>query len=181
MFDRVQTELKKRIQGGYRSNPALNTTIFTSIIKCGNYGATFHRKSSKRTDGSIFRVWRCHTNDRKGKTYCAMKGTPEDKIKLAAAEVLGLDEFNEDVFIKCVSQITIPEQFAIIFHLKNGTEVTKHWVCTSKKDSWTPEARQSAASRLGAKNKERNWTPEQRKKLSDAMKARYAEKGDNPQ
>ena len=107
-----------------------------------------------------------------------MRDVPEDKLKNAATEILGLEEFCEETFAQHISHITIPERFVMVFHLLYGTEITKHWECTTKKEAWTPEARQAAAERRSATNKARIWTPEQRKKISDAAKARYAEKGD---
>jgi hypothetical protein len=63
-----------------------------------------------------------------------MKDIPEVKIKQAATEVLGLAEYDSDIFADSVKLITIPQDNVIIFHLNDGTEVEKEWHSTAKKD-----------------------------------------------
>lgn len=48
-----------------------------------------------------------------------------ENLKKACAEVLGLDESDDDVFLDKVDFINVPERYALEFHLKDGTVVTK--------------------------------------------------------
>jgi DNA invertase Pin-like site-specific DNA recombinase len=172
-FEAVQAEQARRRELGVFANWSITTSAFTCKIKCGKCGASFHRKGRKRADGKPRHYWRCATMDKKGNDKCHMKDIPEDKIRLAAAEVLGLDEFDEAAFAEEVTLITVPEDFKMVFHLADGTEVAKDWVPTAKKDCWTPEARQAAAERM--RGSQVRWTPEARKRMSEQLKARYAE------
>lgn len=171
-FQAVQDEQARRRELGVFANWSITTTALTSKIKCGKCGVSFHRKGRKAADGTSRKYWRCGTMDKKGNNKCHMKDIPEGKIKQAAAEVLGLDEFDEAVFAEEVTQITVPEDFTLVFHFVDGTTVTTSWVSTSKKDCWTPEARQAAAERM--RGNQGRWTPEARKKMSEMLKTRYA-------
>jgi DNA invertase Pin-like site-specific DNA recombinase len=172
-FQAVQDEQARRRELGVFANWSITTNALTSKIKCGKCGASFHRKGRNAADGTSRKYWRCSTMDKKGNNKCHMKDIPEGKIKQAATEVLGLDEFDEAVFVEEVTQITVPEDFTLMFHLVDGTMVTITWVSTSKKDCWTPEARQAAAERM--RGNQGRWTPEARRKMSETLKARYAE------
>ena len=112
--------------------------------------------------------------DKKGSKKCHMKDIPEEKIKQAAAEVLGLEEFDEVIFTEEVSLVTVPEDFKLNFLLTDGLEVAKAWRNTAKVDCWTPE-RRAAWGEYQRKTKNGRWTPEARKKMSDELKARYTE------
>ena len=101
-----------------------------------------------------------------------MKDIPENKIHQTATEVLGLDEFEGTVFAEEITQITVPEDFTLVFHTTDGLEVTKIWESTSKKDCWTAEARQAAAERM----KKRVYSDEERKRRSEWMAAYWARK-----
>ena len=169
-FDAVQAEQARRRELGVFANWSITTSVLTSRIKCGKCGASFHRKGRKRADGSRRHNWRCGTMDKKGNGKCHMKDIPEDKIKQAAAEVLGLDEFDEAVFAEEVSLITVPEDFVIVFHLADCLEVAVPWENTAKKDCWTPEARQAAGERM----RKRVYSEAERKARSEWMKSYWA-------
>ena len=171
-FEAVQAEQARRRGLGVFANKAITTNAFTTKIKCGNCGASFHRKSRRRADGSISKYWRCGINDKKGKTHCHVQDIPEDKILQATAEVLGRDVFDDVAFGNEITHITIPERFTLVFHLADGTFVTKHWESTAKKDCWTQE-RRAAWGEYQRKTNTGRWTPEARKKMSDEVKARY--------
>ena len=171
-FEAVQAEQARRRELGVFANWSINTTVLTAKIKCGKCGASFHRKGRKKADGGRRHYWRCGTMDKKGSNKCHMKDIPEDKIMKTAVEVLGLDEFDGAVFAEEVSHIIVPEDFTIVFHLADGNEVVKVWETTSKKDCWTPEARQAAAERM----RKRTYSDEECKRRSDWMTAYWARK-----
>jgi hypothetical protein len=168
-FDAVQTEVVRRRELGVFANWSISTTVFTAKIKCEKCGASFHRKSRKRANGTTARHWRCGTIDKKRGAVHA-KDIPEDKIIQAATEVFGLEEFDEAVFAEVVYQITVPEDFAITFHLTDGTVVTKRWQPTAKKDSWTPEWRKAHGERM----RKRIYSEEECNRRSERMKAYWA-------
>ena len=65
----------------------------------------------------------------------------------AAAEVLGLEEFDEAVFSEVVEGITAAEGNTLIFRFTDGTEQTAVWADRSRSESWTPEMKAAAAER----------------------------------
>jgi DNA invertase Pin-like site-specific DNA recombinase len=169
-FQYVQDEMARRKELGAHANPHIPTSVLTSVIKCGNCGASFHR----RTENSKYKVWKCATKDAKGKSQCDMKLIPEPALKTACAEVLGLDEFNDDVFAERVERITAYDGNALVFLMRDGSEISKvwEWRSTARTDCWTPERRAEWSEQL----KKRVYTPEQRKARSERAKARWAKK-----
>jgi DNA invertase Pin-like site-specific DNA recombinase len=173
-FEAVQAEQARRRELGAHANPHIPTSVFTSVIKCGDCGASFH----SRTENSKYKVWKCATKDAKGKSQCDMKLIPEPALKATCAEVLGLDEFEDDIFAERVEVITAYENNTLIFRLRDGSEITKvwEWRSTARTDCWTPERRAEWSEQLKARDKGGRWSPEARKKASDLLKTRYAEK-----
>ena len=70
-------------------------------------------------------------------------------------EVLGLTEFDEEIFLNKVDKIVVPEHHVMVFHLKNGEEITRRWVSTARKDWWTPERRKE----WGERHKKKSTNP----------------------
>ena len=168
MFEAVQAERLRRRELGVFANKSITTSVFTSKIKCGICGASFHRKSRKRANGAVWKYWRCATQDKN--SQCGMKDIPEDKIMQAVSEIFG--EFDEDRFAENVTLITVPKNFVLVFHLADGTQINKTWGGTSRTDCWTSEARQAASERM----KNRADSAEECKARSDRMKALWAER-----
>lgn len=96
----VQEERKRRRELGVFANWSINTSCFTSKIKCGNCGVSYRRsgKRQRKDKNEVYYVWVCQTYDRKGKAACPSKTIPEIKLKAVCAEILGLKEFDETVF-----------------------------------------------------------------------------------
>ena len=144
-FDYVQREMARRRELGPLANKALNTSCFTGKIKCGICGKSFvHRIRNGRCG---LEIWACQSHAVRNCT-CSMKGAiPAKVLNKECATVLGLQEFNETVFLEQVDKILVPEHHTMIFYLKDGRIVTRHWVSTAKKDCWTDEY----------KDRQRDW------------------------
>ena len=145
-FDFVQAEMARRRELGAFANKALNVTCFTSKIKCEGCGRSFVRntrsnraKTSELGDKIV--TWVCTATKRKGGKCLTTKDIPERILKRLCAEVLGLEEFDEAVFLEKIERIVVPNKDTMVFHLNDGTVVSKLWVNTAKRDSWTPERR----------------------------------------
>jgi DNA invertase Pin-like site-specific DNA recombinase len=138
-FDYVQAEMARKRELGAIGNPHIPTCVWTSKIKCGKCGANFRRRTEKRK----YKVWKCATKASKGKSVCDMELIPEPALKVACSEILGLKEFDEDIFTERVKLITAYEGNVLVFKMSDGTEVTKTWEyhSTARKDCWTPERR----------------------------------------
>jgi DNA invertase Pin-like site-specific DNA recombinase len=170
IFEAVQAEQARRRELGAHANPHIPTSVLTSVVKCANCGASFHRKTENRK----FKIWKCATKDAKGKGQCDMKLIPEPALKAACAEVLGLDEFDDDTFAERVERITVYDDNTLVFLLRDGTELSKvwEWKSTARTDWWTTEARQAHSEQL----KKRVYTPEQCQARRERMKAYWAKR-----
>jgi len=107
---------------------------FTSKILCGNCGRNYKRKTTKGKHS-----WHCSTFLERGKAYCQAKQIPENILLAATAEVLGLMEFDEDIFADKISQIRVPTFNTLIYVFHDGRGVTKTWQNRSRRESWTDE------------------------------------------
>ena len=169
-FQYVQDEMARRKQLGALANPHIPTSALTSKVKCGKCGKSFRR----RTENSKYKIWKCATKDDKGTAACDIKLIPEPALKAACAEVLGIEEFDDDIFTERVERITAYDDNVLVFLLRDGTEITKvwEWRSTARKDWWTAEARKAHSERL----KKRVYTPEQCNARSEWMKAYWAKR-----
>ena len=144
-FDYVQQEMARRKELGALANKSLNTTCFTGKIKCGICGRSYMH--NLRTDRGFEEFWDCGSHKLKGRN-CGAKGSiPQAVLVKKCAEVLGLDGFDEQAFLDQVEKIVVPEYHVMVFCMKNGQKLIRHWVSTAKKDCWTEEY----------KNRQRAW------------------------
>lgn len=144
-FDYVQQEMARRKGLGPFANKSLNTTCFTGKIKCGICGRSFMH--NLRKDRGFQEFWNCGSHKLAGRS-CGAKGSiPQAVLVKECAEVLGLDAFDEQAFLDQVEKIVVPEYHVMVFCMKNGQKLIRHWVSTAKKDCWTEEY----------KNRQRAW------------------------
>ncbi len=142
-FEKVQAEIARRRELGVFANWSINTTCFTSKIKCGNCGVSYRRSGRRQQKHSsqVYYIWTCQTKDRKGVSACSAKNIPEKILQKVCAQVLCLEEFDEDVFLDRIEKILIDGRDKLIFHFHDGKVIIQRWESTAKKDWWTPEAR----------------------------------------
>jgi DNA invertase Pin-like site-specific DNA recombinase len=148
-FQYVQDEMARRRELGALANKSLNITCFTGKIKCGNCGKSFMHNIRKNRaqftttytdEDGMYTTWVCGSRKQKQKGEpCMAKEIPDKILKACCAEVLGLDEFDDEVFAERVERIDVPDGGILVFHFYDGTEVTKEWKSTAKQDCWTDE------------------------------------------
>jgi hypothetical protein len=148
-FQYVQDEMARRRELGALANKSLNITCFTGKIKCGFCGKSFMHNTRKNRaqftttyteEDGMYTTWVCGSRKQKQKGEpCMAKEIPDKILKACCAEVLGLDEFDDEVFAERVERIDVPDGGILVFHFYDGTEVTKEWKSTAKQDCWTDE------------------------------------------
>ncbi|MBU3195025.1 recombinase family protein [Clostridium algidicarnis] len=147
-FDKVQAEVARRRELGVFANWSINTTCFTSKIKCGNCGVSYRRSGKRQSKSSnVYYIWTCQTKDRKGVSECISKNVPEKVLQKVCAEVLGLEEFDEDVFLGEVERIVVIGKDELIFHFYDGQIVNQKWKSTARNDCWSEERRREWGER----------------------------------
>ncbi|EKR9290965.1 recombinase family protein [Enterococcus faecalis] len=159
----VQEERERRKKLGAQANKAINTSCFTSKIKCGNCGMSFRRSGKKQPKGKpTYYIWTCRNKSEHGVKACNARNIPEKLLKKACAEVLGLDEFDEQVFLDKIEQVTALDGDILRFKFKNGKEADHQWTGNLRKDYWTPEVR-------------RAWSERNKRKESSIFNGRFTE------
>ena len=143
----VQEEFKRRRDLGVFGNKSLNLSCFTGKIKCGHCGQSFVRNTRRRRLKGVpveqcdkYTTYGCGTQKKKGRS-CPARDIPEETLKAKCAEVLGLDEFDEETFSAQVEKIIVPEHLVLEFYMTDGRVIRTEWVSTAKKDAWTAERR----------------------------------------
>ncbi len=132
MFRQVQDEMARRKKIGPRALPNINATCFTGMLKCANCGKSYHRcVTTKRNgpngqSGRCSHFWLCGGKQHKGVGFCSSKNIAEKPLIKTCCEVLGVSEFDEELFLERVQSIEVCTDGTLIFHMKDGTEVEKN-------------------------------------------------------
>ena len=143
VYQTVQAEKTRRRELGALANWSINTSCFTSKIKCGCCGKSYQRSNRKgrKDPNANYTIWICGTRRKSGNAHCRNKDIPETMLKQACATVLCLDEFDESVFSEQIERIEVPAPNEMLFYFKDGHTVPHHWESTLRKDCWTDERR----------------------------------------
>ena len=145
-FQAVQVRMKQQAVG--HPTEKGNSSVFTGKIQCSDCGKNYRRKT---TPYRI--VWCCSTFNSRGKKYCpTSKVIPEETLKLASAEVLGLRSFDESIFEENIDCIEAHPNNLLRFIFRNGDEVEYIWKDRSRSESWTAEMRKEAGQRTRERN-----------------------------
>lgn len=98
-YKKVQEERERRRELGALANWSIDTCCFTSKIRCGICGKSFvHIRSNRKNKD----CWTCISHKERGRT-CRSKGAiPQKVLVKECTEVLGLFEFDENVFLNQV-------------------------------------------------------------------------------
>lgn len=143
VYQAVQAEKARRRELGAFANWSINTSCFTSKIKCGCCGKSYQRSNRKgrKDPNANYTIWICGTRRKSGNAHCRNKDIPEAMLKQSCAAVLSLDEFDESIFSEQIERIEIPDPNEMLFYFKDGHTVPHHWESTLRKDCWTDERR----------------------------------------
>ena len=155
-YKAVQAERQRRRELGVFANWSINTSCFTSKIKCPICGKNYRRsgKRQRKDPNEVYYIWICRTKSDKGAKFCSAKSIPEKKLKAVCTEALGLEVFDEMVFTEKIQQIIVLGEDTLEFHFKDGTLQQRKWASTAKTDWWTEERRKEWGERH--KNKAQN-------------------------
>lgn len=151
-FERVQ-ELRKAMYESLSFRKKAQETAFTGMIRCAKCGNNYHSAFNHR------KIWQCSTYRTQGCSACNSKAIPDEILKRLCCEVLGLEEFDDDLFISRVTSLEAnndSEGNILTFHLTDGTETVKRWKHPSRRDSWTEEMKAGAAEKAKERAAKRN-------------------------
>lgn len=91
--------------------------------------------------------WCCGSRKKKGGRHEVGDSINHEKLKQACTEVLGLEEFDEDVFLEQVDVIYVPKRYVLEFHMADGRVITKDCANTGHKDCWTAAYRAKTSAK----------------------------------
>lgn len=138
-YQAVQAEMARRSAKHNKTAHGPVKYPFTSMIVCGTCGKGYRRKVTRTGP-----VWICSTFNIYGKAACPSKQISERVLEKAAAEVLGLDEFDADALHDKITAIRTEGNNTLVFLFKGGTQTVKRWADRSRAESWTPEMKAAA-------------------------------------
>lgn len=157
---------KKRREHPY----AKGTTELSGRIKCTACGCNFRRctQPASNPNKPKMHYWRCSAHG-KG---CITIGLREDVLKKQIAEVMGIPEYDADLFKNQIPVIYVKDKDLLEIHFKDGRVETTQYVPPEK--TFTPRSEESR-EHMRQLMKER-WTPEYKAQMSRKMKQIRSEK-----
>ncbi len=141
-FEAAQSIICERARRFDAKDVSGNRYPFSGKIHCGHCGKNFKRKTTR---GDVF--WNCAAYLSQGKSVCQAKQIPEDTLLSVTAAVLGVSEFDAELFHAKISEIIVPGANQLVYLFNDGHTVEKAWHDRSRRDSWTDEMRQAARER----------------------------------
>ena len=141
IFEKVQEEIARRAEKSNRDNR--RQYPFSGKIFCGICGVRYVRKIS-HSKSNPTPIWHCYTYDRLGKSECPSKRVPEEVLKEKVKEVLGLEEFDEEMLKKKITEIRVPANGQLEFLFFDGKSVKMQWENRPRRESWTDNMKEKA-------------------------------------
>lgn len=152
VFDYVQSEMARRRELGCFANKHLNLSCFSTKIKCGNCGKSYLRSAR---NGGQYALWQCGSKKGNGKVSCGAKDIPEVQLTRVCSEVLGLSEFQPDVFSERVKRVEVIGKDTMRFCFTDGGTKEVHWQTDGYTRCWTPERRAAHSAFMRTENAKR--------------------------
>lgn len=152
VFDYVQAEMARRRELGCFANKHLNLSCFSTKIKCGSCGKSYLRSAR---NGGQYVLWTCGSKKGNGKVSCGAKDIPEVQLRRVCSEVLGLSEFQPEVFTERVQRVEIIGKDMMRFCFTDGTTQDVHWQTDGYTRCWTQERRATHAAFMRTENAKR--------------------------
>lgn len=157
-YQAVQDEKARRRELGVFANWSINTSCFTSKLKCPFCGCSYmHSKRTK--NGNEQEFWNCGSKKKKKVgDGCPVGGTINHKNMVkTCCEVLGIEDFDEDLFLEKIDHIDVPKRYTLEFFFKDGTRVVKDCPNTGHQDCWTVEYRAAVSKKRMGKNHNKKY------------------------
>lgn len=119
-FEQVQKKLaRNKEMGRFPYNHTGRKYPFTMKVICGCYGRHYTRQLwNTSAIGKKRPTWVCTGKKAEKYRRCDSKNIPEVKLMEASAKVLGIPEFDEDIFFDKVESITVRGAHELLFCLK---------------------------------------------------------------
>ena len=137
-FNAVQAEIKRRAEKHYTPHRNKGKYPFSGLLVCAGCGKHYRRKNTATGP-----VWICPTFNSKGKAFCQSRQIPESALITSTEEVIG----SLDALGSKITAVRAENDNTLVFCLSDGTETVKRWQERSRRQSWTPEMKETARQR----------------------------------
>lgn len=121
----VQDKIREAREYNPTVHRIVKPSVFSGKITCGKCGYHYAKGLTKiaRADG-LQESWVCFGKIKHKKKFCDSLSLRGDRLRVAAAEALGLEEFDDRAFTEQVDQIFTTEGEKLEFHFYDGTVKT---------------------------------------------------------
>lgn len=140
IFSDTQDEIAARAAMQPHGDGIRREYPFTEKLICGGCGKGYRRRHN---NGKL--AWQCGTYMVRGKKHCAAKQIHEQILYDISASVLGVEEFDGELFKAQIQHITVFNDNRLVFRFYDGREEVRTWQDPSRRDSWTSEMKEQAA------------------------------------
>ncbi len=131
-FEKVQEEIERRRELGYRANRSLKFSCFTSKLICSSCGRTFRKRMAESTRRvTKYYRWKCSTKIEYTASSCNAPNVPDKVLYSLTSDVLEKENFTDEEFNAAVDHIEVSNPNTLTFFLKDGREITKTWLITT--------------------------------------------------
>ncbi len=115
LYEQVQAEIKQRRSLGKAGIPSLNSSGFTSRIRCGVCGKHYHRKSRPQKSGGKKWFWRCHSACQGTGNPCKASNIDEKYLKQLVCKTLNSEKFADSLILENIKCFTVyPNRIEIV-------------------------------------------------------------------
>ena len=129
-FNAVQEEMKRRAEKHTHPGERRKEYPFSGKLICAGCGKHYRRKVKETGP-----VWICTTYNTHGKAACPSKAIPESVLETIADEVGGISK---------ITALQACEDNTLVLTLTSGEQIVKRWQDRSRRQSWTPEMKETA-------------------------------------
>ena len=141
-FDAVQADIKRRAAALPAGHGRHIVYPFSKKLICAHCGKNYRRRYN-----TGIAAWQCNTFMTYGRDKCPARQVREEILENCCARVMGLDQFDPDLFSAMVDHITVCDNQKLIVSFRDGRTEDVYWEVPSRADSWTTEMRAEAANR----------------------------------
>ena len=141
-FDAVQADIKRRAAALPVGHGRHIVYPFSKKLICAHCGKNYRRRYN-----TGIAAWQCNTFMTYGRDKCPARQVREEILENCCARVMGLDQFDPDLFSAMVDHITVCDNQKLIVSFRDGRTEDVYWEVPSRADSWTTEMRAEAANR----------------------------------
>lgn len=140
IFMQVQEEIKRRRSIGHAAQPGIKTYCFTGKLICGNCGQAFTRAMNRYKVMPPYVYWTCGTKKKKGE-HCSSKNIPDESLKNCIAELLGTEQFDEQMFLRKIEKIVVKEPRDVLVYFYDGRKEQRTIQMKGYKHPYSPEVK----------------------------------------